>query len=256
MSKTIHILLVSLIMSYTTQALAVTKVVIYGDDGYTPYSYKKGGKMAGIDSKIIEEVGKRIPDYEIILKPIPWKEGLKQLESGEIGFLYPPYYRPKMRPYMAYSDEIMTEKLVMFCRTELVDKGLNTFPDDFSGLVFGKKTGYAPGEQFEKAAKEGIIEIVEIKETKAILNKMMKGDVDCYTNDRLSVLFELKQMQSFGAYDGKSIKEAMVISLEKVFLGVTKKTNKYPYLDDFIGKFNKALNEMKAEGVVEKIINE
>ncbi|MDA9004045.1 transporter substrate-binding domain-containing protein [bacterium] len=256
MKKLSYAALTSAIILFSTPTLAATKVDIYGDDGYPPYSYTQGGEIVGIDTRIIAEAGKRMPDYDITLKPVSWKKGLNLLENGKIGFLYPPYYRPELRPYMTYTDDLLTEELVLFCRTELVDKGLNTFPDDFKGLSVGKKLGYAPGDAFDKAAKDGIIKIVEMKETKAILNRLIKGGIDCYINDRLSVLFELKEMQQQGAYDGDSIKPSVTMSAEKVFIGVTKKTDKYPYTVDFVKQFNKALNEMKTDGTLDKIINE
>ena len=46
------------------------------------------------------------------------------------------------------------------------------------------------------------------------------------------------------------------MSTEEAFIGVTKHLDQFPYTADFISQFNKALSEMKAEGVVEKIINE
>jgi polar amino acid transport system substrate-binding protein len=256
MKKITHSALACLAIFFAASSLAATTVEIYGDDGYAPYSYKEGGGMAGIDTRIIAEANKRIPDYDIVLKPISWKKGLSLLEKGKIGFLYPPYYRPELRPYMAYSDALMTEKLVLFCRSELVDKGLNAFPEDFSGLSVGKKLGFAPGGKFKKASDDGIIKVVEVKDTKAILNRVLKGGLDCYINDKLSVLFELKDMQAQGAYDGTGIKESATMSTEEAFIGVTKHLDKFPYTADFISQFNKALAEMKAEGVVEKIINE
>ena len=63
-------------------------------------------------------------------------------------------------------------------------------------------------------------------------------------------------MQAKGAYDGTGIKESVTMSTEEAFIGVTKHFDKFPYTADFISQFNKVLAEMKAEGVVEKIINE
>ena len=95
-----------------------------------------------------------------------------------------------------------------------------------------------------------------MKETKAILNRLIKGGIDCYINDKLSAVFELKQMQELGVYDGKSIKESATMSVEKAYIGVTKNAANFTYKDDFVTQFNKALSDMKAEGVIEKIINE
>ena len=52
-----------------------------------------------------------MPDYNVTIKGVPWKRGLLQIEGGKNFALYPPYKRPKQRPYMEYDMSILDEKL-------------------------------------------------------------------------------------------------------------------------------------------------
>ena len=53
-------------------------------------------------------------------------------KGKEIG-LYPPYHRPKERPYMnPYSEAILDEEVVLMCRKEIAEKMHGKkCPDDF-----------------------------------------------------------------------------------------------------------------------------
>lgn len=241
-------------LSFSTSHAEI-QIEIYGDDGYAPYAFAKKGNMEGIYTEVIKQADQKMAGYNIVLKPIPWKRGLSFLESGKIAFLYPPYYRPEQRPYMTYSTDILDEKLALFCRTDLVDKGLNKFPDDFKGLSIAKILGFSPGKAIDDAAAAGTIKVVEIKASGTILNRLSKGKIDCYINDRVSILTELNSMKEKGKYDGKSITESLTMGTEKGYIGVTKKKEAHPYIDDFITTFNKTIEAMKASGEIEKIIS-
>ena len=70
--------------------------------------------------------------YRLVLSSAPWKAGLTKMKKGkEIG-LYPPYHRPKERPYMdPYSTPILDEEVVLMCRQSVAQK------------MHGKKYTYA-----------------------------------------------------------------------------------------------------------------
>lgn len=57
-------------------------VVIYGDENYPPYSYVENGIFKGIYTEIIREAAKEIEGYNVELKPVPWRRGLKLIENG------------------------------------------------------------------------------------------------------------------------------------------------------------------------------
>ena len=104
-----------------TYSLSQTKVEIYADDAYPPYAYVEDGKLTGIYTVVLKKIFQKMPDYNVEFKAIPWKRGLSLIEQGDIFALYPPYERPKERPYMQYDMAILDEALVVYCRNELLE---------------------------------------------------------------------------------------------------------------------------------------
>ena len=99
------------------------------------------------------------------------------------------------------------------------------------------------GQKFADAVKAGKIRIHETKGTEANLRKLVKGRVDVYLNDRLT-----------DVSDYPSIVRGMVTSTNHGHLGFTRASEAFPYLDDLRQRFNKAIEELKSSGEIEKIL--
>ena len=230
-----------------------TAITIVGDDSYPPYSYNDHGVTKGIYTDIIRTAVKKIPEFSVIIETRPWKRGLRMLENGEIPFLYPPYKRPRERPYMSYSVPILDEKLVLFCRKDLMVSPRPNFPDDYKGLSIGENLGFSSGATVNKAKSDGVIRLSSAKGTVANLKKLILKRLDCYINDKLSILVELKALEKSNSYDGSSIVEAATLSIEQGFLGVaTKGATKQN--QSCIEKFNSVILDMKKNGDIDTII--
>ena len=229
------------------------EVTLYGDDEYPPYSYVENAIQKGIYADILRKVDKEIPDYQIVLKALPWKRGLRMLHHGDIAFLYPPYKRLKERPYMSYSLPILREELSIFCRKDTQLTPASIFPDDFKGMLVGENLGFSSGDKIHKARNSGFIKLSSSKGTLANLKRLINRSLNCYVNDRLSILYELHLLQAQGDYDGESIVETVSISNEYGHLGVTKKMANFPYLKDFLKKFNHVVKRLDEKGEIKKI---
>jgi len=238
-------------------AAMATEVTVYGDESYPPYSFKEKGKMTGIYTVILEKIFSKMPDYTVTIKSLPWKRGLKQIESGDIFALYPPYERRKERPYMEYDMPILDEELVVFCQNKVLTSPRPNWPDDYFGLTIGNNAGFAAGgEAFWAAVKAGKIKVQETKGTPANLKKLIGGRVDCYMNDGLSIQWELKQLQAKGAYDGSSLSKGTTISAEQGYLGFATDGSKFPYKDSFKQEYLKQLKTMKESGELQQIVDQ
>lgn len=243
---------------------AVTEVTVYCDDNYPPYSYEVEGKARGVYPAILTQVFSRMEGYRVTILPIPWKRGLHYIKNGEAFAIFPPYYRPKLRPYMwPYSTPILREELVVFCREDVlaVTPG-KKWPDDFFGLTIGKNAGFASeGTDFNEAVKNGKIVIDEAKSNRINILKLGLKRTDCYINDRLSITWELNQLKKEGLYDegGKHevIREALTISSEWGYLGFTRRDfGRFYFKEDFITKFNTVIHAMQANGEIQTIADQ
>jgi len=242
---------------------ADTEVAVYADESYPPYSYKEDGEIRGIYTEILRKAFSRMEGYTVRIKAVPWKNGLKKLEKGDGFALYPPYYLNRERPYIwPYSLPILEEKVVLFCTQDVLASPRPEWPEDYYGLTIGNNAGFQfGGDKFWKAVKEGKIKVDEVKGNEKNLLKLGLRRVDCYMNDRLSVLWELKRLKAAGKYDegGKhaKISEGVTISIEQGFLGFTDRDNgKFSYKDDFVKKFNRVIYEMRKTGELQKMVRE
>nr|WP_279459262.1 hypothetical protein [Aeromonas veronii] len=71
-----------LLLGLCMMAHAKTRVEILADAAYPPYSWQEGEEVRGIYADIIREVTSAMPDYEVVLKPMPWRRGLSMVEQG------------------------------------------------------------------------------------------------------------------------------------------------------------------------------
>ncbi len=243
-----------LILSWVSIGVQSQEVTLYGDDDYRPYSYVESGVQKGIYSDILRKVDGEIPGYQLVLKALPWKRGLRMLKRGDIAFLYPPYKRLKERAYMNYSRPILQEVLSVFCRKDTLLTSASIFPEDFKGLSVGKSLGFSIGHKVNEAEGLGLINLTSAKGTMTNLQKLLHKELHCYVNDRLSILYELESLQKKGLYDGVSIIETVTLSSEYGHIGITKETASFPYIKDFMKQFNLAIKRLEKKGEIKNIV--
>jgi len=229
-------------------------ITIVGDDAYPPYSFKdkEKGNVAGIYTDIIQYALESMEDSSGIVV-MPWKRGLSGLEIKRIDALFPPYYRPEQRPYMSYSTDILNETLVIVCNSNVSDR-LKNFPEDYKGISLGKNAGFSPGAIVDEAIKNKTIKLHESKGMTSNLKMLVHNRIDCYVNDRLSILYELKRMALKGEYDGSSVVETHVLGSKKGYLAINKDAS--ADIKSFMKKFNVVIEKMKLSGKIDEIISD
>lgn len=261
-------LFISIFMGYfviSASAFAADiPVTVYADSKYPPYSYLEGGEAKGIYTEIVKVAFSRMKGYMVTIEAIPWKRGLKRLENGEGFALYPPYFHVLKRPYIwPYSLPILDERVVVFCREGVLAKSLRpNWPEDYYNLTIGNNAGFhLGGEEFWQAVKQKKINIEEVGGSRANLLKLGLRRTDCYMNDRLSILWELKKLKAKREYDegGRHARlvEGATISIEQGFLGFTNTDKgKFPFKEDFKKKFDIIIYDMRRNGELQRIVND
>lgn len=235
-------------------------VTIYGDDAYPPYSYVQKGEIKGIYVDILAAAFTRMPHYSVTIEPLPWKRGLKMLQVGEGFALFPPYYYSDRRSYISpYSEPILKEEVVVMCRPEtIVNRRTQNWPADYHDLTIGVNESYAlGGNAFWQAIAQGDMLIKEAKSNRASMTNLYKHRIDCYMNDRLSILWELKLMKDEGMIEQDWTPViATSVSSEHGYLGYTHDpNNRFQFKEDFVLQFNQALKEIKTDGTMNNILD-
>ena len=240
-------------------AMATQKIVIEADDDYAPYSYVEDGELKGIYVDVLRIASTKLaPHYEIELQAIPWKRGLKNLETGRSMALFPPY-RSKERPYIGpYSVPLYRETVVLFCNPSDANRLPRRFPDDFAGLTIGLNLGFALGDKMTDAVKDRTFTVTESKGNEDNLWKLQAGQIDCYANDRLAVQYSFGKLQDkpkFKQFKGYRLAEAAELSSEEAFIGYSA-ASRLAYKADFIKQMDAALLEIKRAGTINKLVND
>ncbi|WP_245688493.1 substrate-binding periplasmic protein [Vibrio sonorensis] len=254
-------LLILLFLGLAFSCYSQTMVTIYADDDYPPYSYEQNGVAKGIYADILRETFNKMPEYRVILQPVPWKRGLKLLETGRGFALYPPYFYQHQRPFISpYSKPILKEEVVVYCHPDSV-RGRRTtrWPNDFYQLKFGLNEGFSlGGEAFWSAVDKKEVSLSIVKGHHKNIMRLYQQEIDCYINDRLSILWALSDLVNRGDISASSeLILTATVSSEYGYLGFTNQNEQsYPYKEDFVNQFNNALTTMINEGRIEQIVAE
>lgn len=249
--------LLALLLPAAAHAAQPIDVIVYSDDSYPPYSYAEKGEAKGIYPEIFRKAFAQMPQYRVEIKPVPWKRGLKMLETGEGLALFPPYFRPLERPYVKYSAPVLAESVAVFCSAAIADRvERKRWPEDYFGLRFGINAGFSlGGDAFNQAAKNGQIILDPAAGNRVNLEKLILQRVDCYINDRYSILWEWRHINAEGLNrDGAKIVETAVVAAEQGYLGYTDRDNgRFPFKEDFITELNKIIESMRRTGEIQRI---
>lgn len=246
-----------LVSSVWSSVYAAQKVILYGDNDYAPYSFDRGGNLGGLYVDVLQEAARRIAaDYDVSIMMVPWKRGLKSMETGEIFALFPPYLRKVERPYISvYSEPLYEEVVAVFCTPEAATRVLGqSFPDGYAGMLFANNLGFiAAGEAFQKMRDAGPIRVEDANGTEVNIRKLLGARVDCYVNDRLSVQSAVKAAGG----SGSEVVETAVVSAEKAYVGYSAQAIAVtPWANDFIEKLNGAIREMRADGSLQRLMTQ
>lgn len=235
------------------------RVTLYGDDNYPPYSYLDNNLAKGVYVEIIRAVVAGMPKFEVEIKLVPWKRGLKLLEQNRAFALFPPYRYSSKRPYIhPYSLPILEEQVVVYCNRATVDEAkFKQWPHDFAGLTVGLNDAFElGGSEFWLMVARNEILIRQEKGNRHGITSLFKGRSDCYMNDQLSIVWELKNMRALQLIGSElPFYRAATVSSEHGYLAFSQDLDsRYSYKDTFISSFNTNLARLKSDGTIDAIL--
>lgn len=237
----------------------IIAVEILTDESYPPYTYAEDGEAVGIYPDIVHAIDQKLEDFKISIRPVPWKRGLKLIESGRSFALMPPYFHPESRNFISpYSHPMLNEDVVVFCDSEIINQSPRTiWPEDFYGLTIGINSGFnIGGSNFWQASDDGKLFISEAKSNQLNLIKLRSRRIDCYVNDKISILWETKRLLDEEILiTPLTFRLATHINTESGYMAYTNVNEaNYPYKDKFVKQFDAALIELQNSGQIERIV--
>lgn len=110
------------------------------------------------------------------------------------------------------------------------------------------------GQAFWKAVEEKKIEVKYANGNRVNLLKLRGDRIDCYVNDRISILWELTRLKREGIVDTVNFPWPPN-QFRARYIGFTNRNlEQYPYQSQFVAAFNSALAELKSSGQLDKIV--
>jgi polar amino acid transport system substrate-binding protein len=251
-TQTISRCIAGLCMAAT--ACAGESVVLFGDESYPPYCFVEDGQFKGMYVDILAKAAEKLkPAYAIELQPRPWKRGLADLEFGSAFALFPPGLKRERTYIDRYSVPIYRETVVVFCNDAVMASPRKRFPEDFAGLTIGVNLGFLLSERLMHAAKLGTVKLEAATGNDANLKKLAGRRIDCYASDRAAARYSARQLAPYFGASGFQLKEAVALSGEDTFIGYSSRNNP-AYKADFIARMDAALERMKKNGEMARIV--
>lgn len=227
-----------------TAAPALAEKVML-DNSNPPFMFDGGGKKEnGLYPAVLAEAFKRM-GVPLEMETVPWKRAISAIDAGEagVGGIYKNEERLKKYDY---SEKLFDEVIMVYA-----PKGKEfEFKDvsSLNGKTVGVLQGWSYGDDFDAAVKAGKI-TAETAENDALnFKKLAAGRLDAILAIRESGTANL------GAPEIASAVVALPapLSSSPSFLAFNKSAAKA----DVLAKFNTALDQMKKDQTMDKLIKE
>jgi len=233
--------LLAVLFMVCTSSFASTKLkVAYGD--YPPY-YGKGLDSKGPIAELVVEAF-QFSNIEVEFHHLSWQDSLGKLKTGELDALFSAWKRKDRESWLAYSEAIAVDHLVLLNR-----KSNRKQFNNLSNIIqqrFGVVSGYQLPAQIGKNANI----VARYKTEKENLKALSNGNID-------TLLIDKRVAQHLICHDLTT--ENSVIEWFDTFtfketqhLVVSKKVPNYQTL---INAFNQGLQHLKNTGKLQAIIS-
>lgn len=234
-------LLVLLLLAGQLQAADKVVLATLDWEPYIGQSLKNNGYVAALVREAFKRGG-----FEVEFQFNQWSRTVGLAKAGTVDGYFPEYYAEEVRSYAKFSEPFPGGPLGLF-KLKSKDISFATL-EDLKGYKIGIVMGYANTKEFDEAdflTKEAS------KDDLTNLKKLAAGRVDLVVADK----FVGKQLIQAHLGDKAGEIEFMPKSLEDKDLYVCisgKATNG----DTMLKAFNDGLNAMKADGTIDRILQE
>lgn len=210
-----------------------------------PYVYTENNKIKGFNVEILNKIFTKM-GIEVNYKIVPWARAIMMVKSGQADAIFP-FFKTKERELFAdYTDSFTSEPIAMFVLRDSNISYDGTL-ESLSSYRFGRVRAYSSGVQFDKAVKDGIVQIEEAITSEQNLNKIFKKRFDILVDNQYNILYQLKKQNM-----QNEVRQLYpILSDTEAYLGFSKKKNYHT----IIKKFNTILKDMKEDGSYDAIID-
>lgn len=206
---------------------------------YSPYNFTKDGKITGISTEIVREILKRIghPDN---IEVFSWSRGYNLIQQKGNHILFSTTRTEKRENLFKWVGPLALNKTVFFAK-----KGSNISVASINDARKVKSIGVYKDAFGEMLLKEkGFTNIDSVVDNKLNLKKLIGGRIDLWIINELTGVQIAKEA---GLTD--KIESVFEVQTKQLYMAFSKNTP-----DEIIKKWQKALDEIKADGSYARIL--
>lgn len=213
---------------------------------FPPYSYLENGKPTGIDVDIINEMAQR-GRLKIKIKFVPWKRVMHYTKYGIVDGAFAAFKSPEREMIADYVQTPLHKSTYkLFVKK---DKGIQyNSIQDLYGKRIGKNLGFHIGGEFEHAAKDGKIIILEAameRNFKRLIHDRIDGVVG-NSNEVWMVIKKMNVSDEIVALP-KSVRKPRGAYL------MIPKSSKTENKEKLVQKISNTLKSMEEDGTIDRI---
>lgn len=216
----------------------VQKIVIGMDDAFPPMEFRDASNnLQGFDIDVTKELEKKL-NVKFEYMPTDWSGVVQSLKAKRFDIIFSALsVTPEREEEILFSKPYILEKQIVVTKK---DNSAITAPEDLKGKVVGVQMGSTSEEAIKDMAST-IKEVKKYDKNTEALQDLSIGRIDAVVVDELVARYYIKeQNEKYKVLDKELLKEPVAVGFRKEDAALKE-------------KFDKALDELKKDGTMEKI---
>lgn len=224
-----------------------TKVVFASYDDIPPKIYRENGQIKGTYIEVIREACKRMK-VQAEFVTFPWARAVVMARTGKVDAIFPPFVTAERKEYLFFPEPVSETRNMVFAlkKRKLKVQSLS----DLKGLTVGVNGQYSYGEAFDSYKKNLRLDLSSTQEM--LIQKLGRSEgvkrVDVVVASEDAFRFMSKRL----GY-GDIFESIYVVSENPAYVAFSKA--KGAGSKELSERFGKTLQQMKKEGVIQKIFD-
>lgn len=225
-----------------------TTLKFYGDDEFAPFSYEENGELKGIDIEILREVEK-IAGYTFDIKLVPWNRLLELTKQGRIDGSFSLFYNEERAKYSIFTKIPLHVSTFSLYTLKEKSEDFNKM-EDLKGKRIGVNSGFYISKNFEDHAKSKYFILEESENIDKNIKLLVNNRIDLFMSNEyvLKTYIEENNLESSLV----KVKNGLLQEVSGAYL-VFSKNRQLEDKEIIIEKINKALEELRKNGTIERI---
>lgn len=242
-------ILLTVVACVALTAMADARTLSLVEDPWPPFTFGKAGAppTGGYAVEFAEAIFGRLGvEFEITL--FPWKRCLHMVEHGISDGLLLATRNVERETWLSYTDPIMESRDLVWYRADRPSPIEWTELKDFKPYVIGRSAGFNYGDAFNAAEARYGFNIEENVNDLLNFKKLAAGRIDIFICNEIAAKYIFESHPELQGLFAASEKPLKTVTL---YMGFSRKSG----ADAIVPEVNKAISELKAEGVFNAILS-